>query len=153
MTKLFTIAVALATLAFGGVAMAGGGGGNGGKGGTAKFDSEVTLAFSLGPYDPYDPYYEESVFTGKVKAKPANKTAKKSDFKKKCKKKRTVVIRNTTTDTKYTETKTNADGEYSADAADAYSEPGTYRAKVVKKKKNKIDLKCEAAQSNTVTVP
>ena len=102
MTKLFTIAVALATLAFGGVAMAGGGGGNGGKGGTAKFDSKVTLTFSQGPYDPYDPYYEESVFTGKVKAKPANKTAKKSDFKKKCKKKRTVVIRNTTTDTKYT---------------------------------------------------
>jgi hypothetical protein len=151
MTKLFTIAVALATLAFGGVALAGGGGGGGkGKGGTAKFDSTVTMKFSLGN-DPYDPYYEEAVFKGKVKAKPANKAAKKSDFKKKCTKGRTVVIKRGST--KFDQTKTDEKGKYSVPAADAYTEPGTYRAKVLKKKKNKIDLKCEAAKSSTVPVP
>ena len=145
MTKLFTIAVAMATLAFGGVALAGGGG-NGGK--TVKVDSEITLEYSQGPYDPYDPYYEEATFSGKVTTSGGNNKAQK-----KCKKKRTVVIKNLTTSSKFAETKTNKKGKYSVSAVDAYSEPGTYRAKVQEKKKNKINLKCEAAKSNEVVVP
>lgn len=157
MRKLFTIVVALATLALGGVAMAGGGNGGGGEkqGDMAKFDSEITLNYEQGPYDPYDPYYEEARFHGKVTVSPANKEARQNrHLKKKCKKNRTVVIKNKSLpqgSEPYTTTTTNKKGKYSAPAADA--DPGTYQAKVKKKRKVNAEVKCFGAKSNTVIVP
>jgi hypothetical protein len=160
MRKLFTIVVALATLALGGVATAGGGNGGGGgekEGDKAKFDSEITLNYDSGPYDPYDPYYEEARFHGKVTVSPANKEARQNrHLKKKCKKGRTVVIKNKSLPAgsePFTTTTTNKKGKYSAPADEAYSEPGTYQAKVKKKRKVKAEVKCFGAKSNTVTVP
>jgi len=161
MRKLFTIVVALATLALGGVAMAGGGGNGGGggekQGDKAKFDSEITLNYDAGPYDPYDPYYEEARFHGKVTVSPANKEARQNrHLKKKCKKNRTVVIKNKSLpqgSEPFTTTTTNKKGKYSAAADEAYSEPGNYQAKVKKKRKVKAEVKCFGAKSNTVTVP
>ena len=157
MRKLFTFVVAMAMLVFGGVALAGGGGNGEKKGDKKKFDSEITLNYDQGPYDPYDPYYEEANFNGKVKVTPANKEAKKNkDLKKKCKKGRTVIIKNKSLPSgsePFNTVKTNKKGKYVAPAADAYSEPGVYQAKVKKKRKAKAEIKCNGAKSNLVTVP
>jgi hypothetical protein len=110
-----------------------------------KVKSKVTLKFTPGgsgdPYDPY--YYEEATFRGKVSAK--GKASKKA--KKKCKKGRTVVIRQVGGG-KFGQDKTNKKGKYSLSASDAYNAPGNYKAKVKKKKKGKIV--CKAAKSKTV---
>ncbi len=126
--------VAMATLALGGVAVSGAGERLGDQ---AKFDSEITLNYNQGPYDPADPYYEEAVFKGKVTVTPANKEAKRRDNARiKCKKGRTVIIKNLDapegTDA-FATTTTNRRGRYRVDASSA--EPGTYRARVTKKRK------------------
>jgi len=157
MRKLFTIVVAMAMLAFGSVALAGGGGNGEKKGDKKKWDSQITLNYDQGPYDPYDPYYEEATFNGKVTVTPANKEAKKNkDQKGKCKKGRTVVIKNKSLpqdEQTFATTKTDKKGKYSVSAAEAYTEPGNYQAKVKKKRKAKAEIKCEGAKSNIVTVP
>ena len=115
MRKLFTLATAMAVLAFGGIAV-----GGEKKGDKKKFDSTITLEYDQGPYDPYDPYYEEAVFSGKVKVQPANKEARKNkDLKKKCKKKRTVIIRNldaASGTSAFATVKTDNKGKYSVEA-------------------------------------
>ena len=145
--------VAIATLAVGGVAVADHTIDDNDKN-KAKYDSEVTLNYNSGPYDPYDPYYEEAVFKGRVKATPANKAARKHDNgDEKCEKKRTVIIKNLDKprgERVFTTTFTNREGKYRADASDA--EPGTYRAKVTKKRKVRAEIKCFGANSNTVEV-
>jgi len=158
MRQLFTFAVATAMLAFGGVATAGGGGGGGGgekQGDQAKFNTQITLKYKPGPYDPYDPYYEEAVFKGKVTATPANKEARKNPkLGKKCEKDRKVVIKNKSLPNDaeaYAETSTNKEGKYKVSASEA--EPGEYQAKALKKRKIKAEVKCFAAKSNRVTVP
>ncbi|MDQ3729670.1 MAG: hypothetical protein M3355_08770 [Actinomycetota bacterium] len=146
--------VAMATLALGGVALAGGGERLGDK---AKFDSQITLNYNQGPYDPNDPYYDEAVFKGKVTVTPANKEAKRRDNARiKCKKKRTVIIRNLDApdgSSAFATTKTNRRGRYRVDASQAYTEPGTYRARVTKKRKVRAEVKCFGARSNTVVAP
>lgn len=152
MKKLIALAPAIGVLAFAGIAV-----GGEQKGDKKKFDSSVTLEYSQGPYDPYDPYYEEAVFSGKVKVQPANKEARNNrDLKKKCKKRRTVIIRNLDADRNaaaFATLKTNKRGKYTVEADGAYSEPGTYRAKVKKKRKVKAEIKCFGAKSSTVEVP
>ena len=154
MKKLFTLMASTAMVAFGGIAVAGGGGDNDREGDKAKFDSEITLNYSAGPYDPYDPYYEESTFSGKVKATPANREARKRENgRAKCEKRRTVIIKNLDKpkpERTFATTKTNRDGRYSVEADNA--DPGTYRAKVLKKRKVRAEIKCFGARSNPVVV-
>ena len=151
MKKLIMLVAAMALLALGGVALAGGGGKKEKK---AKFDSEITLSYSQGPSDPYDPYYEEAVFTGQVSATATNRRARKLGTAK-CEKKRTVVIRNIDdpNSSAYAVVRTDNDGNYSADATEAAEEPGTYRARVFKKVKVAQNIKCQGDQSNEVEVP
>lgn len=141
----------MAMLAFGGIAIAGGGGKKESK---AKFDGSITLNYNQGPYEPYDPYYAEAVFSGDVDATPTNRRARKLGNSK-CEKKRTVVIRNTSdpSGSAYAVVRTDNDGNYSADATDAIDDPGTYKARVFKKVKVAQNIKCQGAQSGTVTVP
>lgn len=158
MRKLFAIVVAMAMLGFGGVAMAGGGG-NGGEnvGDKAKFDSEITLRYDPGPSDPYDPYYEQARFYGKVTVSPANKEAENNpNAKQKCLSGRTVIIKNKSLpsgEQTFATAVTDENGRYEVEADGAYSEPGEYQAKVKKKRKVKAEVKCFAAKSNFVTVP
>jgi len=152
------LVAAMATLAIGGVAVAGGGGDdNNKKKKKAKFDSQITLNYNQGPYDPYDPYYEEAVFNGQVTVSPANKAAeKRPEAAVKCLKKRTVVIRNIDLEPgsgSFATTKTDVDGNYSVDADDAYTEPGTYRSRVTKRHRVHAKVKCFGAKSNEVEVP
>ena len=151
------LVVAMATLALGGVALAGGGGADGERqGDKAKFDSAITLNYNQGPYDPYDPYFEEAVFTGQVTVSPANNEAEdRPDAAAKCLKRRTVVIRNLdlTGEGAFAFTKTDADGSYSVGARRASRDPGTYRARVLKKRKVRAEIKCFGAKSNEVEVP
>jgi len=152
MRKLFMLTTAMAVLALGGIAV-----GGEKKGDKKKFDSTITLEYDQGPYDPYDPYYEEAVFSGKVKVQAANKAAKKNkDLKKKCKKKRTVIIKNLDAPkgtNAFATVRTDEKGKYTVEADTAYNEPGTYRAKVKKKTKVKAEVKCFGAKSNEVEVP
>ena len=155
MKKMIIPSVAIvATLAIGGVAVAGGGSDN--KGDKAKFDTAVTLSYNQGPYDPYDPYYEEAVFSGTVTPTPANKAARKSENGlQKCTKKRTVLIKNLDLPKglrAYGSVKTDNTGFYSVTASDEYAEDGTYRAKVTKKSKVAAEIKCFGGKSNEVEV-
>ena len=154
MRKLFTIVLALAMLAFGGVALAGGGGDGEKEGDKAKFDSEVTLNYDAGPYDPYDPYYEEARFYGRVTVSPAHKEAQNNpNAKQKCLSGRTVIIKNRSLprgEQTFATAVTDDDGRYEVSAAGA--EPGTYQAIVKKKRKVRAEVKCFGAKSNTVVV-
>ena len=150
------LVVAMATLALGGVALAGGPGDKGDR--QAKFDAAITLNYNQGPYDPYDPYFEEAVFTGQVTVSPANNEAEnrpEAEGAAKCLKRRTVVIRNLdlTGEGSFATTKTDVDGSYSVGASRASRDPGTYRARVLKKRKVRAEIKCFGAKSNEVEVP
>jgi glutamate synthase domain-containing protein 2 len=142
MKKLTVLVVALvATLAFGAIAA------------TAAQDkvtvkSKVTLKYKAGEYGE-PPYYgyPEAVFKGKVGVKGGKNISSKA--KKKCKKKRTVVVKQVGGG-KFGTTKTDKTGRYSLDASDAYTEPGDYVAKAKKKKKGKV--LCKKAKSKPVTV-
>ena len=149
MKKVFIPAAAIAVLALGGVAV-----GAKPEENKAKFDSEITLNYNQGPYDPYDPYYEEAVFTGTVTATPTNDRAEEIGTAK-CEKKRQVIIRNLddANSSAYAVVRTDADGNYSADATQAAQEPGTYRARVTKKVKVHANVKCKGDKSNEVEVP
>jgi len=149
MKKVFIPAAAVAVLAFGGVAV-----GAKPQENKAKFDSEITLNYNQGPYDPYDPYYEEAVFTGDVDATPTNDRAESLGTGK-CEKNRQVIIRNRDDDNSsaYAVVRTDEDGQYSADATQATKEPGTYQARVVKKRKVALNIKCKGDKSNEVEVP
>jgi hypothetical protein len=141
MKKLTVLVVALvATLAFGAIAATA-------AQDKVKVKSKITLKYKAGEYgDP--PYYgyPEAVFKGKVGVKGGKNISSKA--KKKCKKKRTVVVKQVGGD-KFGKTKTNKTGRYSLDASDA--ESGQYVAKV--KKKVKGNIVCKKAKSKKVTVP
>jgi len=136
MRKLSVLVFALvAMLAVGGIAA------NAAK--KEKVKSKVTLNFKSGPAGGGDPYYEEAVFKGKVKAK--GKASKKA--KRKCKRGRTVVVKHVGGG-RFGQDRTNGQGKYFISASDAYNEPGRYKATVKRKKKGKIV--CKKATSRAV---
>jgi hypothetical protein len=143
MKKLTVLVVVLvATMVLGGIAASA-------ADDKVKVKSKVTLKYKAGQYgDP--PYYgfPNAIFKGKVGVKGGKNISSKA--KKKCKKKRTVVVKQVGGG-KFGSTKTNKTGRYSLDASDAYTQPGDYVAKVKKKKKGKFV--CKKAKSKPVTVP
>jgi hypothetical protein len=141
MRKLTVLVIALVgTLALSGIAASA-------KQNKVKVKSKVTLRYVPGEYGSYPPYYADAVFKGKVGIKGKNVSSK---AKKKCKKRRTVVVKQVGGG-KFGTTKTNKTGRYSVDATDPYTEPGQFVAKAKKKVKGKFV--CKKAKSKPVTVP
>ena len=124
MNRRFAIVMALvACLALGSVTMAVGAS-------TVKVKTKVTLTFAKTGTPPYN----QSVFSGKVKAKKG------------CKKNRKVSIPNVG------KTKSDGSGNYSISTGAVPA--GTYQATAKKKKikKNGTTIICKKGKSNTVTV-
>jgi hypothetical protein len=141
MKKLTVLVVALvATLALGAIAATA-------AQNKVTVKSKITLKYKAGEYGE-PPYYgyPEAVFKGKVGVKGKKVSTK---AKKKCKKKRTVVVKQVGGG-KFGTTKTDKTGRYSLDASDAYTQPGDYVAKAKKKKKGKV--LCKKAKSKPVSV-
>jgi ABC-type glycerol-3-phosphate transport system substrate-binding protein len=127
MNKRFAIVLALvACLAVGSISMATA------KPKVKKVKTTVTLAYANTGAPPYN----QSVFSGKVKAKKG------------CKKNRKVSIPNVG------QTKSDSKGNYSI-ALSTAAAPGTDQATAKKKKitKNGTKIVCKKGKSNTVTVP
>jgi hypothetical protein len=142
MKKLTVLVAALvATLAFGAIAATA-------AQNKVTVKSKITLKYKPGEYgDPPDFGYPEAVFKGKVGVKGGKNISSKA--KKKCKKKRTVVVKQVGGG-RFGTTKTDKTGRYSLDASGAYTQPGDYVAKAKKKKKGKV--LCKKAKSKPVTV-
>lgn len=141
MKKLTVLVIALVgTLALGGIAASA-------AQNKIKVKSKVTLRYVPGEYGTSPPYYADALFKGKVSVKGKNASSK---AKKKCKKRRTVVVKRVGGG-KFDTTKTNKNGRYSVDATDAYTEPGQFVAKAKRKVKGKFV--CKKAKSKRVTVP
>ena len=125
-----------------------------GKKKKVKFESSVSINYQAkgasdpdNPYDPYDPYGPgaEARFTGKVTSE-----------RKKCKKRRKVVVKREAAgaDVLFGSDITNRKGKYVIGAGDGAA-PGDYYAKVKKRKiekKHKI-IVCKKARSETIPVP
>jgi len=148
MKKLTVLVIALVgMLTLGGVAANAGNGGNN-RNEVKRVNSTVTLIYNQGP-GAAGPY-EEATFSGKVRAE----RGKGRTAKRKCMKRRTVVIkRRGAGPISFATVRTDKRGRYSVPADDAYTEPGQYRAKALKKRKIRANIKCEPAKSNEVTVP
>jgi hypothetical protein len=126
MNRRFAIVTALiACLALGSVSMAVG------APGVKKVKTKVTLDYTKSGNPPYD----QSEFSGKVKAKKG------------CKKNRKVIIPDVGS------TKSSSSGSYSISLNRA-APGGTYQAKAKKKKlsKNGKKIVCKKGKSNTVNV-
>lgn len=146
MRKLSVLVVAsIATVAIGGMTAAAA------NKDFERVETSISAQYNQGPYDPYDPYYEEAVIKGKVKADPASNPSELAA--RKCKRKRKVVVKSPG-GSKFAETKTDGDGKYSVSAVGAYTEPGDYTVKAKKKKKQKAKINCRPAKTTVeVTAP
>ena len=143
--KVKVLATALAaTLSLGGVAMAVD------KEDTKKVESKVTLDYEEGNSpDPYDPY-AEARFTGLVRALDVG-----GNVERKCENNRTVRVRRVEPgpDPTFGTAPTNRDGAYEMPADDAAEVGGEFRAKVERRKRNRININCLPDRSNSVFVP
>jgi hypothetical protein len=104
---------------------------------TKKVNTTVTLTYTLTGTAPYN----QSVFSGKVKAKKG------------CKKKREITVRNTGTQAVVGTTTSANNGSYSISLPNA-APAGTYQAEAAKKKRKKgngTKIICKKGVSNTVT--
>jgi hypothetical protein len=108
-----------------------------GKPGVKKVKTTLTLTYAKTGTPPYN----QSVFSGKVKAKEG------------CKKKREITVRNTGTSAVVGTTTSAINGSFSISLPNA-APAGTYQAKAAKKKRKKgngTKIICKKGLSNIVT--